>query len=47
MHQGGVLHGDLKPENIMVKRRTRAKGLVGDLGSSCVLKDGQDKVPCR
>jgi serine/threonine protein kinase len=48
MHSIGILHGDLKPENILVRilEGRRTQGGLGDLASSCVLEDGQDKAAC-
>ena len=41
LHREGVVHGDMKPANIMLKRTGNAKTV--DIGSAYDLKD----VPCR
>ncbi|NQU25158.1 MAG: serine/threonine protein kinase [Candidatus Nealsonbacteria bacterium] len=37
LHRGGIVHGDLKPSNIMIKRTGDAK--IVDIGSAFVLED--------
>jgi len=44
LHRGGVVHGDIKPSNIMVKRTGNAK--IVDIGSAFALDDPPQQRTC-
>lgn len=44
LHRDGIVHNDLKPSNIMLKRSGNVKLI--DIGSALSLEDVPDEIPC-
>jgi serine/threonine protein kinase len=51
MHKAGLMHGDMKPGNILVQTggrfAGRDKAALSDFGAATVMPEGQTSVPCR
>jgi serine/threonine protein kinase len=57
MHDHRVMHGDIKPGNVLIKGSSgstglslsaaRPRGALNDFGTAQRIPDGEDKVKCK